>query len=92
MYCTGTFKSNKQKNLEKKTYFLLASCQAQTNKVGSGSVSKWHGSADPDLYLNVTDPQHWYLVFYVTIWNGPQKHPAVLASLCEYTFLPLESK
>jgi hypothetical protein len=40
-------------------------CQPLTKKVGSGagsgSVSQWHGSADPadlDPYQNVTDPQH----------------------------------
>ncbi len=26
---------------------------------GSRSVSQWYGSADLDLYQNVTDPQHW---------------------------------
>jgi hypothetical protein len=26
---------------------------------GSGSISHRHGSADPDPYQNVTDPQHW---------------------------------
>jgi hypothetical protein len=47
----------------KNTYFLLASCQQLTKKAESvsGSVSQWYGSADPDpdLYQNVTDPQHW---------------------------------
>jgi hypothetical protein len=46
-------KSKKQKLKKKKTYYLLASCQPLTNKVGSGagsgSVSQWHGSPDPDL-------------------------------------------
>jgi hypothetical protein len=44
----------------KKTYFLLASCPPRTKKAGSGSgsVSQWYGSADPDPYQNVTDPQH----------------------------------
>ncbi len=28
---------------------------------GSGSISQKHGSADPDPYQNVMDPQHWYL-------------------------------
>jgi hypothetical protein len=36
----------------------LASCQSQTKKAGSGSVSQWYGSADPDPYQNVTDPKH----------------------------------
>jgi hypothetical protein len=28
---------------------------------GSGSISQWHGSADPDPdpHQNVMDPQHW---------------------------------
>jgi hypothetical protein len=26
---------------------------------GSESVSQRYGSADPDLYQNVTDPRHW---------------------------------
>jgi hypothetical protein len=38
-----------QENFEKKTYFLLASCKLLMKKAGSGSVSQWHGSADPDL-------------------------------------------
>jgi hypothetical protein len=41
-------KRNKQKNLEKKKYFLLASCQPLTEKAvsgaGPGSVPKCHGS------------------------------------------------
>jgi len=27
-------------------------------RAGSGSVIQWHRSADPDLYQNVTDPEH----------------------------------
>ncbi len=44
--CTGTFKSNKQKNFEEKTHFLLASCQSLTKKAGSepGSLPKCHGT------------------------------------------------
>jgi hypothetical protein len=39
----------------KKTYFLSASFRPLTKKGGSGSVSQWYGSADPDpdLYQNV---------------------------------------
>jgi hypothetical protein len=29
-------------------------------KIGSGSIGQRHGSADPDPYLNATDPQHWF--------------------------------
>ncbi len=28
-------------------------------RAGSGSINQRHGSADPDPYQNVTDPQHW---------------------------------
>jgi hypothetical protein len=28
---------------------------------GFGSISKRHGSADPDPYQKVTDPQHWLI-------------------------------
>jgi hypothetical protein len=47
-------KSNRQNN------FLLTSCQPLTKKAGSGSISQWYGSADPDPdpSENVTDPQH----------------------------------
>ncbi len=50
-------KSNKQK-------YLLASWRSMTKIAGSGSgsgsgsISQRHGSADPDPYQNVTDPQH----------------------------------
>jgi hypothetical protein len=57
-----------QKNIEK-TYFLLVSCQQLTKKAGSGygsdsgSISQWYGSADPNPYQDVTDPQHWAPLF-----------------------------
>jgi hypothetical protein len=51
-------KSNKQENLEK-IEFLLPSSRSLTKIAGSGSVSQMHESADPDLYQNVKDPQHW---------------------------------
>jgi hypothetical protein len=37
---------------------------------GSGSISQRHGSADPDPYQNVIDPQH-YGIFYVStrLWS-----------------------
>jgi hypothetical protein len=31
-----------------------------TKKAGSGSISQWHGSADPDPPQNVMDPEHCY--------------------------------
>ncbi len=58
-------KSNKKITLIK-NLFLLASCQPLTKKAGSGtgSVSQWYGSADldPNLYQNVTDPQHYNIL------------------------------
>ncbi len=44
----------------KKTCFLLESWKSLTKRAGSGSgsVTQWHGSADPDPNQNVTDPQH----------------------------------
>ncbi len=49
-------KSNKQKNLVKK---LIFSCDLE------GHWRKWqrYGSADPDPYRNVTDPQHCLQIF-----------------------------
>jgi hypothetical protein len=31
---------------------------------GSGSISQWHGSADPDPLQNVMDPEHWFRLQY----------------------------
>jgi hypothetical protein len=52
--------SNEQKNLEKKTYFLLAFWKSLTKRAGSGSgsVNQVNRSKDPDPYQNVTDPEH----------------------------------
>ncbi len=44
------------KDLPKKKYFLLVSWRSLTKRAGSGSFSQRHGSADPDPYQNVTDP------------------------------------
>jgi hypothetical protein len=45
------------KKLLKKTYFFVVGILSATDeKVGSGSVSQWHGSADPGPFQNVTDP------------------------------------
>jgi hypothetical protein len=43
--------------------------------VGSGSgaesVTQWYGSADPDLYHNVTDPPPWYgYSFFAWFWSS----------------------
>jgi hypothetical protein len=44
-------KSNNQKN-------LLASLRSLTKLAGSGSISPVYGTADPDPYQNIMDPQH----------------------------------
>ncbi len=33
---------------------------SQRHRSESGSISQRHGSADPDPYQNVRDPQHWF--------------------------------
>jgi hypothetical protein len=48
--------SNKEKNVEKQTYFVLAN--EEQSKLQIGSVLQWCGSADPDPYQNVADPEH----------------------------------
>jgi hypothetical protein len=45
----STSEREKQKNFEPNKFFL-ASRQLLTKEVGSGSVSWWYGSADPDPY------------------------------------------
>jgi hypothetical protein len=54
-------KSNKQENLEKKKKFCchLKGHLLKESGAWSGSVSPWYGSADPDPYQNVTDPEQW---------------------------------
>ncbi len=42
-----------------KSYFLLATWKSLKRSAGSGSVIQWYGSAYPDPYQNVTDPEHW---------------------------------
>ncbi len=49
-YVDLPLKSNNQKT---------KNLRSPTKKAGSGSVSQWYESADPDPYQNVTDPQHW---------------------------------
>jgi len=53
-----TSKSYKQKNLEKIIIFSYH-LEGQMKIPGFGSVCQRYGSADPDQYQNVTDPQHW---------------------------------
>jgi hypothetical protein len=47
----------------RKKVFIVIILSATDKKAGSGSgsVSQWYESADPDLYQNVTDPQHCFL-------------------------------
>jgi hypothetical protein len=54
----------KKKNLDRKNIFLFASWRTRRAWSGSGSVSQRYGSEDPDpyQYINVTDPEHWFLV------------------------------
>jgi hypothetical protein len=37
---------------------VVSKSNKQKNPGGAGSVSQRYGSADPDPYQNVTDPQH----------------------------------
>jgi hypothetical protein len=46
----------------KKNFFICRLEGSLTKITGSGSVSQRYGSADPDPYQNVTDPQHWHFV------------------------------
>jgi hypothetical protein len=52
-----------QKVISRKTFKILVSCWRFEGRVPvtktAGSVSQRYGSADPDPYQNVTDPQHW---------------------------------
>ncbi len=56
-----TSKSNKQENFEK--YLFLAGFLSATDEIRIFSrIRQWYGSADPNPYQNVTDPQHYILV------------------------------
>jgi hypothetical protein len=46
---------------------------------GYGSISQGHGSADPDPYKNVTDPQHW-------LSSSPKPCPYALHNSVAYLF------
>ncbi len=46
----------------------MASCWRPLTKIaGSGSISQRYGSADPDPYQNVKDPQYWFLASFCGI-------------------------
>jgi hypothetical protein len=49
--------ANKQKTQKKKLLFVSV-LEVNDEISGSGSVCHRYGSADPDPYQNVTDPQH----------------------------------
>jgi hypothetical protein len=59
-------KAIKQNNLEEKNCFFGVlkvkdeNSRIHRSRAGSGSIAQRHGSADPDPYQNVTDPQHRY--------------------------------
>jgi hypothetical protein len=55
-------KSNKQKTLLKKLFFvciLKVTYERVGSGAGSGSISERHGSADPDPHQNFINPEHW---------------------------------
>jgi hypothetical protein len=48
-------------------------------RLESGSISQRHGSADPDLYQNEVDPQHWRKLPNIIIKKlYPDPHPEEL--------------
>jgi hypothetical protein len=69
-----------------KKYFLLTSSKPLT-KI-AGSVTQWYGFADPDMYQNVLDPQHWCSVVQIVVRQpavrlarpGLNPRPAILYS------------
>ncbi len=52
---------SKQRNLKRRTYFLLAGCQTLR-------------SADPDPYQNVTDPKHCFQAILARTIDNPGNH------------------
>jgi hypothetical protein len=49
-----------QKETLGKKQFFIGVLRYIAKIAGSGSISQRHGSADPDPYQNVTDPQHYF--------------------------------
>jgi hypothetical protein len=51
---------NKKKKLEAKKTYSRKNLRAtgEKSKLRIGSVLQWRGSADPEPYQNVTDPEH----------------------------------
>ncbi len=52
----------------RKNNFLLTSWRSLRKTAGSGSISQRYGSADPDLYQYLIDPQHWYKQYFL-FWH-----------------------
>jgi hypothetical protein len=38
---------------------------ASGSESGSGSIRQRHGSAYPDPYQNVMDPEHWFYIYFL---------------------------
>jgi hypothetical protein len=51
------------------------------SRSGSGSISQRHGSADPDPYQNVMDPQH-------PEHTGPLRHEHIQLYMLQQAMLP----
>jgi hypothetical protein len=53
-------KGSEKKILGKNLFFvgILPLTKRAGSGAGSGTVSQWYGSSDPDPYQNVTGPQH----------------------------------
>ncbi len=77
-YVNVASKSNKQKKLRTKNDFELSSWRSLT-KI-PGSVSQRCGSADPDPYQNVTDPQD-CMKAYLSVPSASTAEAAVLSSI-----------
>ncbi len=60
----------------------MTSWRSMTKIAGSGSISKRHGSADPDPHQNVMDPQHWFYVPGMTSCRCPLSPADPPASCC----------
>ncbi len=71
----------RRKTFFTKISFLLASPRSMTKIAGSGSISQRHGSADPEPYQYVMDPQH-CLIGTLPVWLGRDSRQ------CEWATLP----
>jgi hypothetical protein len=62
---------------------------SQRSGSGAGSISQRYKSADPDPLKNVTDPQHWFLVY---IKNRNQIDEQKLSRVVNYGYTTLPSR